>query len=87
MSRLKVTFWKGSFAELRTLPAVMQVLNDKAEAIAEAAGRGYEAMHAEKTGGRVRGRAAVVPTTPAAVRDAAKNGTLQRAMNAGIGDV
>ncbi|NKY08943.1 hypothetical protein [Cellulomonas hominis] len=71
---------RGAFAELRTDPAVMRELDSYAERIADAAGDGYEAKPAEETGGRVRGRAAVVTTTLGAIRDNAKNHTLMRAL-------
>lgn len=48
------------FAEVRSLPAAMGILDDYAEGRAAAAGDGYHAKPAERTGGRGRGRAAVV---------------------------
>lgn len=87
MGKLNVVFRKKAFAELRTLPAVMDALNDKAAAIAGAAGPGYVTQSAYETGGRIRGRAAVIAGTAEAIEDAATNGTLQKAMSAGVGDV
>ena len=87
MAKMKFILNKKAFAQLRTLPAVMEALDDKAAAIAGAAGPGYVTQPASATGGRVRGRAAVIAGTAEAIKDAATNGTLQKAMSAGVGDV
>lgn len=79
-AKVRVQWRRGAFADLRTEPAVMDELDAHAERIAAAAGDGYEAMPAAETGGRVRGRAAVVTTTTGAMRDNAKNHTLVRAL-------
>lgn len=66
----KITFRKGAFAEIRTLPAVMDMLDDYADRKAAEGGDGYHAEAADETGGRVRGRAAVVAAGPGAYREA-----------------
>lgn len=68
---VKIVFRKGVFGEVRTLPAVLGILDADARRRAAACGDGYEAKPAAATGGRVRGRAAVV-TTGAAVRTEAR---------------
>ncbi len=71
MAKVKIQWRRGVFAEIRTLPAVMAELNSHAERIARAAGNGFEARAAQKTGGRIRGRAAVVAMSfPARYRQA-----------------
>lgn len=83
-STLRIVWKTGTpWQKLRTQPALLAELNARAEAIARAAGPGYETRPAAATGGRVRGRAAVITGTPAAVRDNAKNHTLMRALGAG----
>lgn len=79
-AKVRMKWRRGAFADLRTDPAVMRELDAYAEQIASAAGDGYEAKGAEVTGGKVRGRAAVVATTVKANRDNAKNHTLVRAL-------
>ncbi|MCG7284964.1 hypothetical protein MHY85_03125 [Cellulomonas sp. ACRRI] len=79
-AKIRVKWRNGAFADLRTEPAVMDELDAYAEHIAAAAGDGFEARMAEETGGRVRGRAAVLTTTTEAMRDNAKNHTLLRAL-------
>ncbi len=85
MAKARIKWNRGAFAELRTLPAVMNELGGYADRIASAAGDGYEATTPAVTGGRVRGRAAVVATTAKANRDNAKNHTLLRALGQGRG--
>ena len=71
MSKMRIEWNRPAFAEIRTLPAVMDELNDLAGGVAARAGEGFEARPAEESGGRVRGRAAVVTaTTEAMVRQA-----------------
>lgn len=77
-TRIKLNM-KG-FAEIRTLPKVMGILDDIAQATARRAGEGFEAERAKPTSGRVRGRAAVVATTNEAMRAQAKNRSLERAI-------
>ena len=75
----------AGFRDLRTDPAVLADLNRRAEQIAAAAGEGFEAQPAEKTGGRVRGRAAVISTTRAAAKAEAERHVLLSALEAGRG--
>lgn len=70
---------RGAFADLRTIPAVMEHLHTEAEDMAARAGEGYETSIGV-TGGRVRGRAQVVTATPEAMRDNAQNHTLMRVL-------
>ena len=58
----------------------MGQLNMYAAAVAARAGAGYEAKPAAPTGGRVRGRAAVVTATRDARRDQARNHTLEKSL-------
>lgn len=68
------------FRDLRTSDGVMERLDHEAERIAAAAGDGFEAKPPEVTGGRVRGRAAVVTATPQARVAEATNHNLLRAL-------
>jgi hypothetical protein len=88
MGRSKVTlkFNKGAFAEIRTAPKVMAMLDDIAEQTARRAGDGFEAIPAEKTGGRVRGRAAVVTATTEAMEEQSRNRRLERSLGGGSDD-
>lgn len=81
--RVKLQFRRDGFAEIRTAPKVMAMLNDIAEQTADRAGDGFEARPAEATGGQVRGRAAVITTTAEAMRDQAKNHSLEKALGGG----
>ena len=83
-TRIKITWRKGAFAELRTLPGVMKEIDDTTKRMAQRAGKDYEAKPATATRGRVRGRGAVV-ATGGAVRDNAKNHTLARVLAQGGG--
>ena len=83
MARTRIQWRRGVFAELRTLPATMAEVNNMAGKIAAAAGDGFEARPAERTGGRVRGRAAVITRTAKAMRKNAKDQTLLKSMDAG----
>ena len=71
------------FRDLRTDPAVMDDLAKRSERIAAAAGEGFVAEPVEKTGGRVRGRAAVVSTTYQAAAAEARDHVLLKALDAG----
>ena len=64
------------FREARTSPKVLDLLADEAERIAGQCGDGYEARGPEVSGGRGRGRAAVVTTTVKAMVHEAKHHTL-----------
>lgn len=80
MAKSRVKWLMKGFAELRTAPGVLKVLNENAEAMAQAAGEGYVPRPAYRTGGRGRGRASVSAMTYAACRDNAKNHTLTRVL-------
>ena len=78
--------WKGGSAAaamriVRSMPEVMDAVDEKTQELASRAGDGYEAKPAQITGGRVRARAAVVTVTPAAMKNEAKNHTLAHLAN------
>jgi hypothetical protein len=77
---MKVVLNMKGFAALRSDPAMMDELNRLAEEIATRAGDGFEAKPAAVTGGRGRGRAAVITMTPQARVDNAKHNTLLHAL-------
>lgn len=87
MARSKVTviFYQPGFAAIRTAPKVMEMINEKAQhvgALANGSGTGTFIVHpAEHTGGRVRGRAAVVTGDIAAMRMQSRGRILERALN------
>lgn len=83
MPRQKLTNIKiltKNFEQIRTSPKAMALLNDIADATARRAGDGFEAKPAAITGGRVRGRAAVVTTDYEAMVKQAKDHALERAL-------
>ena len=80
---MKITWNMGGFEELRTDPAIMDELDRVAQEVAKNAGPGYEVRGPEHTGGRGRGRAAVVTVTEQAKLDNAQNATLLRALGGG----
>lgn len=69
-----------NFSEIRTAPKVMDMLDDIASGTARRAGKGFEAKPARATGGRVRGRAAVVTTDTDAMRRQSKDRVLERSL-------
>lgn len=83
MAKVKVKWRRGVFAEIRTLPAVLSELDDMAGAIAGRAGDGFESRSAAPTGGKIRGRAAVVTASMKAIRRNARDMTLLKSMDAG----
>lgn len=83
-SRVTLRFRQQGFAEIRTAPKVMKMLNEVAEQTAGRAGDGFEATAAEVTGGRMRGRAAVVTTTYDAMKSQARDHTLEKALGGGL---
>ena len=84
MAKPKIKWNIPAFAELRNAPGVLDDLQERADAIANAAGEGYESRPAEAgKGKRGRGRAAVLTADFNAVRDNAKNQTLLRSLDAG----
>lgn len=58
MARVKLN--EAGFRAVRTDPKVMAMLTAHAQAVAAEGGKGYHPEPAEVTGGKVRGRAAVV---------------------------
>jgi len=84
-NKVRISWNYAGFRALRTDRAVMKMLDKKAEAIAKAAGDGFEAKPAHLTGGRVRGRAAVVATTRKAAAAEARDHVLLNALSAARG--
>lgn len=72
----------GEFQAIRRLPGVAAEINRRAEAIADAAGDGYEWSAYD---GLTRSRAGVVTASFKAIRDNAKNNTLVKSLDAGRG--
>ena len=76
----KVKLSNKAFRELRTSPAVRAEIMRRAEAVAAAAGDGFQAVESAP---RNRARAAVVPVTVEAARKNARENTLLHALDAG----
>lgn len=76
----KIKWNVKAFRELRLEPGVIADLEKRAEAVAAAAGDGYEAS---AMAGKNRGRASVITANYAAIRDNARNQTLLRSLDAG----
>ena len=83
MAKVAIKWRKAAFAEIRTLPRVLSELDSMADAIANRAGDGFESRSAAPTGGKVRGRAAVITVTARAMRRNARDMTLLKSMDAG----
>lgn len=83
MAKVKIKWKRGVFAEIRTMPAVLSELDGMVADIARAAGEGFESRPATKTGGKVRGRAAVITASARAMRRNARDQTLLKSMDAG----
>ena len=85
-SKIKVVPSPRGYAEARKLKGVSDEIKRRVDAIAAAAGDGYVANVQEVGGNSLhsgRARGSVITDTPAAMRDQAKNQTLQRALSAG----
>lgn len=80
MAKPRIKWNVKAFRELRLDPGVMDDLERRADAIADAAGPGYEASTFE---GRNRGRASVITGDWKARIDNARNQTLLRNLDAG----
>lgn len=85
MARSKVTlkFRQAGFAEIRTSPKAMALVNDAINETARRAGPGHIAYPAKATGGRVRGRGAVATASRDAEVNQARNHTLEKALGGG----
>ena len=81
--RVKLRWNMPGFRALRTSPKMLQNLQKRAERIADKAGPGFMAAPVGVTGGRGRGRAAVVAATRNANRKNAKDHTLVKNLDAG----
>lgn len=80
MAKTRVDWNISGFRELRLEPGVVADLGRRAEAVADAAGAGYEASTFE---GRNRGRASVITGDWRSRVDNARNQTLLRSLDAG----
>ena len=80
---MKITWNLAGFEELRTEPAIMDELERIGQEVADRAGPGFEVKGPEHTGGRGRGRVAVVTATEQAKFTNAVEGTLLRALGGG----
>lgn len=80
MGRVKLDFHYDGFNEVRRDPKVAADIEDRANAIAGAAGDGYEVRTSSS---RSRARAIVITATPEAMVDQARNHTLERSIDAG----
>jgi len=83
VARATIKWKRGVFAEIRTLPRVLSELDSMADAIANRAGDGFESRSAAPTGGKIRGRAAVITASARAMRRNARDQTLLKSMDAG----
>ena len=84
--RTRISWRLPGFKELRTHPKMLTDLQARAERIADKAGPGFKAAPVGVTGGRGRGRVAVVATTRNANRRNAREHTLLRSLDAGGDD-
>lgn len=82
-AKTKIAWNLAGFRALRTSPKMLQNLQRRAERIADKAGPGFMATPSGVTGGRGRGRAAVVAATRNANRKNAKDHTLMKNLDAG----
>ena len=80
MAKATIKWNPSAFAEIRTLPAAMALLNQHAQRIAAAAGKGFEASPAEATGGRIRGRASVRTASIRAMVVQARDHVLEKSL-------
>lgn len=84
MARPRIKWNIPAFSEIRNAPGVLDDLQERADAIANAAGEGYESRPAEAGEGKSgRGRAAVLTATAEARADNARSQTLLRSLDAG----
>lgn len=80
---VKIVWNEKGFRAIRTAPKVLTMLNEIAASAAATAGEGFESRPAEATGGKVRGRAAVITTTREAAAAEARDHTLLKALGNG----
>lgn len=81
---MRIKFKQGAFREIRTLPAVQDEVEKRADRIASASGPGY-VVQSGVTGGRGRARSAVITGDFDAILDNARHQTLLRNLDAGKG--
>lgn len=77
---VKIKWRQGCWRELRVMPEVLDELDRLARGIASRAGDGFIAQPAQVTGGRGRGRAAVVTGDLNAMRRQAKDHVIEAAL-------
>lgn len=82
MAKARLQFHYDGFDETRRDPAVLADVVRRANAIAAAAGDGYEV---ESGLSKSRARAVIITKTADAKRDQAENHTLERSIDAGRG--
>lgn len=80
MGKVKLDFHYDGFNDVRRDPKVAADLERRADAMAVAAGDGYEVRTSES---KSRARAIVITATPEAMVDQARNHTLERSIDAG----
>ena len=80
-STVRIVFRPAAFRELRTSSAAVAEVTSRAEAVAEAAGDGFEVLPVQAP--RNRAHAVVAPTTFEAMRRNAEENTLLRSLDAG----
>ena len=81
MARMRIEFRRAAFRELRTSEAAIADVTGRAEAVAAAAGDGFEVLPVQAP--RNRARALVGTTTYEAMKRNAEENTLLRALDAG----
>ena len=80
-STVRIVFRPAAHRELRTSSAAVAEVTSRAEAVAEAAGDGFEVLPVQAP--RNRARALVATTTYEAMKRNAEENTLLRALDAG----
>lgn len=80
-SKIRLEFKRDAFRELRTSPAVVADVTARAEAVAAAAGDGFEVLPVPSP--RNRARALVGTTSYEAMKKNAEENTLLRSLDAG----
>lgn len=81
MAKIRLEFHHEGFNEVRTDPAVAADIAARAEAIAAAAGDGFEVL--TSPGWKTRARAVVITATDEARLAQAEDHTLERSLDAG----
>lgn len=82
-SRVRIEFRRAAFKELRTCDAAIADVTGRAEAIAAAAGDGFEVLPVQAPRNRARALVATRSSDPDAIRRNAEQNTLLRSLDAG----